>query len=130
MRNKFYASPRLHGNVYGINATFKPCKVKICILRMIGKKLYQIDLETGGFKNLICSYVLKGKKVSLIESGPTSSVPKLIEGLKELKVSFEDVEYVGVTHVHLDHGGGAGTLLKVTSKRKSTRASKRHAASG
>ncbi len=87
-------------------------KVKICILRMIGKNLYQIDLETGGFKNLICSYVFKGAKIILVESGPTSSVPKLVEGLRELDVSFEDVEYVAVTHVHLDHGGGAGTLLK------------------
>ena len=90
----------------------KRSKVKICIPQTIGKNLYQIDLETGGFKNLICSYVLKGAKVILVESGPTSSVPRLVEGLKELDVRFEDVEYVAVTHVHLDHGGGAGTLLK------------------
>jgi glyoxylase-like metal-dependent hydrolase (beta-lactamase superfamily II) len=78
----------------------------------IGKKLYLVELETGGFKNLICSYIVKGAKIVLVESGPTSSVPNLLEGLKELNVKFEDVEYVAVTHVHLDHGGGAGTLLK------------------
>jgi glyoxylase-like metal-dependent hydrolase (beta-lactamase superfamily II) len=39
-------------------------------------------------------------------------VPKLVDGLKELSLRLEDVEYVAVTHVHLDHGGGAGTLLK------------------
>jgi glyoxylase-like metal-dependent hydrolase (beta-lactamase superfamily II) len=80
--------------------------------------LYQIELETGGFKNLICSYVLKGEKVILVESGPTSSVPRLIDGLKELNVKFEDVEYVAITHVHLDHGGGAGTLLKLLPNAK------------
>ncbi|MGA3112566.1 MAG: MBL fold metallo-hydrolase [Candidatus Bathyarchaeia archaeon] len=85
---------------------------------MIGKNLYQMDLETGGFKNLICSYVLKGARVTLVESGPTSSVPRLVEGLKELRVSFEDVEYVAVTHVHLDHGGGVGTLLKLLPNAK------------
>ena len=99
-------------------ATIKRCKVRILHTRMIGKNLYQIDLETGGFKNLICSYVLKGTKVTLVESGPTSSVPKLVEGLKELKVNFDDVEYVAVTHVHLDHGGGAGTLLKFFQTQK------------
>ena len=78
----------------------------------IGKNLYLVELETGGFKNLICSYVIKGDKTILVESGPTSSVPKLVSGLEELNVKFEDVEYVAVTHVHLDHGGGAGTLLK------------------
>ena len=71
-----------------------------------------MELETGGFKNLICSYVIKGNKTILVESGPTSSVPRLVEGLKELNVKFEDIEYVAITHVHLDHGGGAGTLLK------------------
>lgn len=78
----------------------------------IGKKLFLVDLETGGIKNLICSYVIKGKKTILVESGPTSSVPKLLSGLKELDVKLEDIEYVAVTHVHLDHGGGAGSLLK------------------
>jgi len=71
-----------------------------------------VELETGGFKNLICSYVIKSNKTFLVESGPTSSVPKLLSGLKELNIKLEDVEYVAVTHVHLDHGGGAGTLLK------------------
>ena len=78
----------------------------------IGKNLFMVDLETGGFKNLICSYVIKGKKPVLVEAGPTNSIPNLIVGLKELDVKFEDVEYVAVTHVHLDHGGGVGTLLK------------------
>jgi glyoxylase-like metal-dependent hydrolase (beta-lactamase superfamily II) len=78
----------------------------------IGKNLFSVDLETGGFKNLICSYIIKGAKTVLVESGPTSSVPKLVDGLKELSLPLEDVEYVAVTHVHLDHGGGAGTLLK------------------
>jgi len=80
--------------------------------KKIGKNLFQVELETGGFKNLICSYIIKGAKTILVESGPTSSVPKLVSGLKELNINFEDVEYVAVTHVHLDHGGGAGTLLK------------------
>jgi glyoxylase-like metal-dependent hydrolase (beta-lactamase superfamily II) len=78
----------------------------------VGKNLFLIELETGGFKNLICSYVIKGTKTILVESGPTSSVPNLVSGLKELQIRFEDIEYVAITHVHLDHGGGAGTLLK------------------
>ena len=78
----------------------------------IGRNLYQVELDTGGIKQLICSYVIIGKKPILVESGPTSSVPNLLSGLKELGIPFEDVEYVAITHVHLDHGGGAGTLLK------------------
>lgn len=80
--------------------------------REIGKNLFQVELETGGFKNLICSYVIKTSIITLVESGPTSSVPRLISGIEELGIRFDDVEYVAITHVHLDHGGGAGTLLK------------------
>lgn len=78
----------------------------------IGKNLFMMELETGGFKNLICSYIIKGTKPFLVESGPTNSIPKLLSALNELDVKLENVEYVAVTHVHLDHGGGAGTLLK------------------
>jgi glyoxylase-like metal-dependent hydrolase (beta-lactamase superfamily II) len=81
--------------------------------KQIGKNLYLIDLETGGYKNFIASYVIKtAKKIMLIESGPTSSVPNLLCGLAELKINPEDVDTVALTHIHLDHGGGAGTLLK------------------
>ncbi len=79
--------------------------------KKIGTKLFQVELETGGFKNLICSYVIKANKIMLVESGPTSSVPNLISGLEELDIPFEDVQYVAITHIHLDHGGGVGTLL-------------------
>lgn len=74
--------------------------------------IYLIDVETGGIENFIASYVLRGKQAAIIETGPTSSVPNLIAGLKSLDVRLDDVAYVAVTHVHLDHGGGVGTLLK------------------
>ena len=81
--------------------------------KQIGKNLYLIDLETGGYKNFIGSYVIKtSKKTILIESGPTNSVSTLLHGLVELKINPEEIDIVAVTHIHLDHGGGAGTLLK------------------
>jgi len=85
-------------------------------LRMRVSKLSErvdlIDVETAGFEGFIASYVLKGKNVAIIETGPTSSVPNLLGGLEKLGVKLEDVAYVAVSHIHLDHGGGAGTLLK------------------
>jgi glyoxylase-like metal-dependent hydrolase (beta-lactamase superfamily II) len=81
-------------------------------MKEIGKNLFLVDLETGGFKNLIASYVLKGEKAIIVETGTTSSVPNLLSGLKELNVKTENVAYVALSHVHIDHSGGAGTLLK------------------
>ena len=80
--------------------------------KQIGENLFLIDLQTGGFKNLIASYLLKGKQTTIIETGPTSSIPNLLSALKELKVKPEEVAYIAVSHVHIDHAGGAGTLLK------------------
>lgn len=71
-----------------------------------------IDAETAGMKNFIASYVLRGRRVAMVETGPASSVPNLLAGLKKLDVEPAEVAYVAVSHVHLDHAGGAGTLLK------------------
>jgi glyoxylase-like metal-dependent hydrolase (beta-lactamase superfamily II) len=84
----------------------------------IGRNLFLIDLETGGFENLIASYVLKGTKTTIVETGPSSSIPNLLSGLKELDVKAEDVAYVAISHVHIDHGGGAGTLIKLLPNAK------------
>jgi glyoxylase-like metal-dependent hydrolase (beta-lactamase superfamily II) len=84
----------------------------------IGENIYLIDVQAGGIRNFIASYVLKGKQVAIIETGPTSSVQNLLSGLKELNVKLEDVAYVAVSHIHLDHGGGVGTLLRFLPKAK------------
>ncbi len=54
--------------------------------KKVGENLFLVDLETGGLKNLIASYVIVGEKTLIVESGPTSSIPNLLSGLKELKV--------------------------------------------
>jgi glyoxylase-like metal-dependent hydrolase (beta-lactamase superfamily II) len=80
--------------------------------KKVGKNIFLIDLETGGFKNLIASYVLKGTKTIIVETGPSSSIPNLLLGMEELNLTLDTVAYVAISHVHIDHGGGVGTLLK------------------
>jgi glyoxylase-like metal-dependent hydrolase (beta-lactamase superfamily II) len=78
----------------------------------IGRNLIQVDLGTGGYSQLISSYILNGPNPALVESGPTNSVPNLLAAIDEVGIEPEAIRYVAVTHIHLDHGGGAGTLLK------------------
>jgi glyoxylase-like metal-dependent hydrolase (beta-lactamase superfamily II) len=73
---------------------------------------YLIDLETVGYEGFFASYVLKGEKVAVIETGPTSSIPNLLAGLRKIGIRKSQVSYVMLSHVHLDHAGGAGTLLQ------------------
>jgi glyoxylase-like metal-dependent hydrolase (beta-lactamase superfamily II) len=81
-------------------------------VRKVDKHIYLIDAETAGMKNFIASYVIEGKQVAMVETGPTSSVGNLLKALEKLNVSLDTVKYVAVSHIHLDHAGGAGTLLK------------------
>lgn len=78
----------------------------------IDNHIYLIDLEFAGIENYIASYFLRGKQAALVETGPASTVHNMFTALKEMNVKPEEVSYVAVSHVHLDHAGGAGALLK------------------
>jgi len=76
------------------------------------KHLHLVDVETGGIENFVASYILKGKRAIIVETGPSSSVHNLLSAMDKIHVEPEDVAYVAVSHIHLDHGGGVGTLMK------------------
>jgi glyoxylase-like metal-dependent hydrolase (beta-lactamase superfamily II) len=81
--------------------------------RKLNNHLYLIDLKPVGIENFIASYVLRGKDTTaIIETGPTCSIPNLLSGLREIGVANKDVNYVAVSHIHIDHAGGAGTLMQ------------------
>ena len=78
----------------------------------LSEHVYIIDLKPVGLEEFIASYVLKGQRATaIIETGPTCSVPNLLSGLQEIGVKNDEVDYVMVSHIHIDHAGGAGTLL-------------------
>ncbi len=74
--------------------------------------LYLIDLMPADLDNLISSYVLKADKVAVIESGPLISADNLLSGLKEIGVKNKEVDYLLVSHIHVDHAGASGRLLE------------------
>jgi glyoxylase-like metal-dependent hydrolase (beta-lactamase superfamily II) len=83
------------------------------LTRKLNDHLYLIDLKPVGIESFIASYVLKGAdSTAIIETGPTCSVPNLLTGLREIGIAEEDVDYVAVSHIHIDHAGGAGTLMQ------------------
>jgi glyoxylase-like metal-dependent hydrolase (beta-lactamase superfamily II) len=61
-----------------------------------------------GFPGITGAFVVRGTKTALIETGPKSSLEHLLAGLAEAGV--DRVDYIVVTHIHLDHAGAAGTL--------------------
>jgi glyoxylase-like metal-dependent hydrolase (beta-lactamase superfamily II) len=64
-------------------------------------------------ENLAACYMLEAaSEVAFIEVGTNSSTPRLMQTLRQRGWAPEDVRYVIVTHVHLDHAGGAGGLMQ------------------
>ncbi|MEM0095573.1 MAG: MBL fold metallo-hydrolase [Candidatus Bathyarchaeia archaeon] len=84
----------------------------------VNEHIYMVDVEVAGARNFIASYILRGEKTIIVETGPISSVHNLIHGLEKLGVKPEEVAYVAVSHIHLDHGGGVGPLLSHFPKAK------------
>jgi len=75
--------------------------------------LYVIDLDQPrrGFHHFISSWVYKKRNTSvLVDPGPASTIPVLLKALASLDVTRLDV--ILITHIHIDHVGGLGLLLK------------------
>jgi len=75
-------------------------------------KLIDVAPPIAGFKRFISVYVLKARKVALIDVGPSVSVENLMSGLGELKINPTDISYIFNTHIHIDHAGGIGKAIK------------------
>ena len=60
-----------------------------------------------------CYLVEDTGEAAFIETGTNSSVPRLLSVLERRGWKHSDVRFVIVTHVHLDHAGGAGSLMQV-----------------
>lgn len=56
------------------------------------------------------AYLISGDKNALIETGTSKSVPNILKDLHEL--GLKNLDYIAVTHIHLDHAGGAGFLVE------------------
>lgn len=58
-------------------------------------------------------YVVRGRRgAAVIETGSVRSVPRILAALAGLGIDRGEVGHVVVTHVHLDHAGGAAALLR------------------
>ena len=72
-----------------------------------------IDLLHGGAARTIGSYLLDTPGgPSLFDCGPSVCVPALKAGLVERGYELTDVRHLLLSHIHLDHAGAAGALVR------------------
>ncbi len=82
------------------------------IVSKISDRVYQLDTMALGQAGTVAVYVIKGPKVTMVDCGYASSYETVLQGLSEMGIRPSDVKYVIPTHVHLDHAGAAGYLLR------------------
>ncbi|GAX88584.1 MBL fold metallo-hydrolase [Effusibacillus lacus] len=81
------------------------------ILHPLGHGITIIDLMELGVQGRTGCYVVNAEKIAIVETGSSYGAPHILSGLKRLGIRPEQVEYIIVTHIHLDHSGGVGYIL-------------------
>jgi glyoxylase-like metal-dependent hydrolase (beta-lactamase superfamily II) len=76
----------------------------------LGGGLLSIDTLTGGMTRVTAGYLLDAPRPALVEVGPALSVGSVIAALRARGMGPDDLAYVVLSHVHLDHAGGAGDV--------------------
>ncbi len=76
-----------------------------------------IDLEYLGNPSTIASYLLElPGGIAIVDPGPSVALPVLLSKLRNLGLSVEDIRFILLTHIHLDHAGATGTLVGQNSR--------------
>jgi glyoxylase-like metal-dependent hydrolase (beta-lactamase superfamily II) len=72
-----------------------------------------IDLHHQGAERVVGCYLLETSEGwALNDCGPSSCVPTLEEGLARRGLTLTDVDHLLLSHIHLDHAGAAGVLVR------------------
>jgi glyoxylase-like metal-dependent hydrolase (beta-lactamase superfamily II) len=81
-------------------------------LTPVGNGLYAIDTHYVRPRMDASHLIVDSGQAAFVDTGVSASVPRLLAALAALDVDPAAVEYVVITHVHLDHAGGVGQLLE------------------
>jgi glyoxylase-like metal-dependent hydrolase (beta-lactamase superfamily II) len=69
-----------------------------------------IDTFMGGRERYTAAYLLTASQPTLVETGPGTSVEPVARALEALGVAPHALAHIVLTHIHLDHAGGVGSL--------------------
>jgi glyoxylase-like metal-dependent hydrolase (beta-lactamase superfamily II) len=79
----------------------------------LGHEVFQIDTRMAGYDGITASYLIRGDRPCLVETGTAPSAPVVRDALASLGVGPGDLATIVVTHIHLDHAGGTGDIAQM-----------------
>jgi len=92
-----------------------PRSIRATIRRMVDTLQFGIHVIDTGFHRPrfdACYLVVEHGRGAFVDTGTTHSLPRLLAAVEAAGLQPGDVDWVIVTHVHLDHAGGAGALMQ------------------
>ena len=77
-------------------------------------------LDSGFFRKRLDAIhlIVEDGHVAIVDTGINASVPLVLEALSTKGLRPEDVDYIFLTHIHLDHAGGASQLMRLMPNAK------------
>ncbi len=82
-------------------------------LKKLNPNLWHISLPFLDEDDIVGAYLLSGKdELALIDPGPEKSADDLLAGIREAGFQPQDITHILVTHIHLDHSGAVGTIIR------------------
>src|SRR5215470_4852049 len=82
-------------------------------MQTLAAGLSYVDLDFLGLPRVIATAVLHGRSgVALVDPGPSTTLPTLRRRLDGAGIHMSDVRALLLTHIHLDHAGATGTLVR------------------
>jgi glyoxylase-like metal-dependent hydrolase (beta-lactamase superfamily II) len=77
-----------------------------------GSSVYVVDTLMFGIPEQTAAFVIDADRPAVIDTGLESDAERVVEAVDAVGIAREAVEYIVVTHVHLDHAGGIGTVAE------------------
>ncbi len=79
----------------------------------LNQNIALIDTNGYGFEEAIAAYVVRGSRgAALVDAGYSSTWERVIASVRELGIGLDEIQYIFLTHFHLDHAGASWHLLK------------------
>ena len=83
------------------------------MIRTLAAGLDYADLQFLGRPGIIATAILRGPTgVALVDPGPSTTIDTLKAALAERGTSVGEIRQLLLTHIHLDHAGATGTLVR------------------
>lgn len=82
------------------------------LVEPIAHGVYAVDTRTAGMTKVTAGYLIDAPNPTLIECGPARSIGNVIAALASVGLSPTELAYLVLSHIHLDHAGGAGDIAR------------------